>query len=147
MANRSVFPLTGSSSASASTSTIVATFGGSLLSYDWFTIDGTFAGATGGACDWHIQRKVTTDVWADWLHFPQIAAGATKRYSVMSGSDKTIHEVTHGTDASHGTPALAANTFVGGHPGQTVRLVAVTGSGVSVASAATVYLTCWQGTK
>lgn len=147
MAERKLFTLTGSSSASASTSTIVATLGASLILYDRFIIDATFAGATGGTCDWYLQRKITDNVWADWLHWPQIVAATTKRYSAQSGSGIAIAEVTHGTDASHGTPALAANTFVGGIPGQTVRLVAVTGTGVSVASTATVYLTCWIESK
>lgn len=147
MASKQVFTLTGSSSASASTTTIVTTLGASLLGYDWFSIDATLTGATGGTLDVYIQRKVTDNVWVDWIHFPQIAGGGSGKYSAMSGADKTIHAVAIGTDAGHGTPALAANTVVGGHPGSTVRVVTVTGAGVSVAGTFAIYLGCWKSDK
>lgn len=148
MASKQVFTITGSSSASASTTTIVGNNQGSLLPFDWFTVDASLTGATGGTCDVYLQRKVDDNIWADWLHFPQLTAGqAATQYTAQGGSGTTIYVVEQGTDASAGTPALAANTFVGGHPGQFVRCVAVTGIGVSVAASITIKITGWKSDK
>jgi hypothetical protein len=141
---RRVFTLTGTSPASASTALGDSVVG--LLGYDRFSIEAVIIGGTGGTLDVYLQRQVTDNVWADWLHFPQVAAAATKKYAVQCGrsNDVTIREIATGTDAAHGTPVLAANTFIGGHPGNKIRAVYVAGSGTSVGAAQTIYITAWN---
>lgn len=147
MASRQVFTITGTTPASASTA-IVGERQGSLLPFDWFTIDASLVGATGGVLDVYLQRQVTTDVWADWLHFTQLTAGAAAvRYSAVSGYDRQLIAVGVGTDSSPGTPALAAGSFVGGHPGQWLRCVAVAGASTSAGAAITIRITGWREDK
>lgn len=147
MATRQIFTITGTSPASASTA-IVGDVQQTLLDYDQFTIDAALVGATGGVLDVYLQRQVTANVWADWLHFPQLTAGAAAvNYTAVAGYDKVIVAVGNGTDASAGTPALAANTFVGGHPGQAVRCVAVAGVSTSAGAAITIRITAWREDK
>ena len=145
MAQREVFTLTANSQVTASSVAIGATAAG-LLRFDSFTIDANIQGAVGGTLDVYLQREIADDLWADWLHFPQLTGGAAAiQYSVKSGSDKTIHVVEQGTTSSAGTPALAANTFVGGHPGNKVRTVFVAGTGVTgPAKEQVVKITGWQ---
>lgn len=144
MAQNQVWTLTATCSSTASTTTLSSNVAG-LLKYDWFTIDANLQGATGGTLDVYLQRQIASDLWADWCHFPQQSSGgAAVQYCAQSGSDKTIHVVEQGTDASAGTPALAANTFIGGHPGNRVRMVMVTGSGVTAGTSQTVKITGWQ---
>jgi hypothetical protein len=139
---RQHFRITGTSPATASTGIIAGSVRAGLERFDSFTIDAQLVGATGGSLDVYIQRQVTTasevsgGVWADWLHFPQLASGAAAiKYSVQSGVATTIFVVGGGTDASAGTPALAANSFVGGHPGHAIRVVCVAGASTSAGAA------------
>ncbi len=112
--------------------------------FDWFTIDATLTGGTGGTLDVYLQRKVTDDVWADWLHFPQLAAGASAiRYCANTGASTSITTVGGGSDASPGV-ALAANTFIGGHPGFAVRSVYVAGASTSAGAAQVIRITGWR---
>ena len=117
--------------ATTPTTQVVATCAG-LLRFDRIMVDASLTGVAGGTLDVYLQREVDTNVWADWAHFPQITAGnAAVEFSLQSGSDKTIHTVEQGTAASAGTPALAAGTLVGGHPGNRLRMVFVTGAGAT----------------
>lgn len=145
---RRVIPITGTSPGSASTA-IVGGVAAGLEGYDEVRIDADLVGATGGTLDVYLQRlvaaaaEVTGGVWVDWLHFPQLAAGAAAiRYSVSSGAGVVISAVGLGTDASAGTPVLAANTSIGGHPGSAVRCVCVAGASTTVGAAIKVYVTC-----
>lgn len=128
------------SSAAASTTTVPAL--GSLFEltqYDLVTVSAKIVGPTGGTLDVYLQRQLEADVWQDWAHFAQVAAGATKFYSLSASMSSTIIEVGYGTTAVP-APLLAANTVVAGHPGEVLRVVLVTGAGVSVAGNATVYI-------
>jgi hypothetical protein len=136
--------------ASASTAVSAVTAGG-LDDFDWFTVDAQLVGATGGTLDVYLQRQVALDaevtggVWADWLHFPQLSSGAgAVKYSAITGSSTTITVVGNATDASGATPALAANTFVGGHPGNKLRAVYVAGTSTSAGAAVKIYITGWK---
>lgn len=149
---RKFFKITGTSPAAAGTA-IVGNVLTALDRYDWFTIDAALVGATGGTLDVYLQRRVALDsadevtgaIWADWLHFTQLASGATAvKYSLQTGFDKTISTVAHGTDASAGTPVLAAASFVGGHPGQAIRCVCVAGASTSAGAALAIYLNCLE---
>ncbi len=113
-----------------------------LGDYDDIRVDAMLIGATGGALDVYIQRNIGPNLWADWVHFAQLAAGAAAvRYSLMANlaGSTTITTANAGTDA---TPAvgLAAATFIGGHPGNTIRMVYVAGASTSAGAAVTVYV-------
>lgn len=147
MASRQTYLITGTSPSTASTA-IVGQRVGSLLPWDWFTIDADLIGATGGTLDVYLQRQVEPNVWVDWLHFAQLTASATAvSYSAVSGYDRQLAAVGVGTDSSPGTPALAAGSFIGGHPGQFLRCVAVAGASTSAGAAITIRITGWRGDK
>ena len=117
-----------------------------LNAYDAFLIDADLVGATGGVLDVYLQRKIADNVWRDWLHFTQLTAGAAAvRYSVSTapGIANTIVAVGTGTDSA-ATPALAANTFIGGHPGDAVRAVYVAGASTSAGASITIRIRGWQ---
>ena len=139
------FTITGTSPAAASTAAISNPVHG-LNSFDFFTIDAAVLGATGGTLDLVLQREVGapgSGVWADWCAFPQAAAAASvKYYTVASGTDKTITEVGRAT-----TVVLAANTFVGGHPGDAVRLIGKAGTSTSAGAAQTVIINAWSAMR
>lgn len=106
--------------------------------YAYFVVDALLAGATGGLLDVYLQRKVVeadgTTRWVDWLHFPQLTAGATaQNYTATPTASAGINAVGAGT-----SPTLAANTFIGGHPGAEVRVLAVAGSGTSAGASQSV---------
>lgn len=143
---RKYFAISGTSPAAAGTA-IVGSVIRNLKAFDWFTIDAALVGATGGTLDVYLQRQVASDaeatggVWADWLHFTQLGAGAAAvKYSLQSGVDKTITAVAFSTDASPGTPILAAGSFVGGHPGDAVRCVCVAGASTSAGAAVAIHI-------
>jgi len=145
MMRRKQFTLTGTSPASATTAAVGAAVGG-LDRFSFFEIDAIVIGGTGGTIDLYLQRQVdkTNDIWLDWVHFPQVAAATTKRYTVSSIGNGSIVEVGQMNTALSGSLVLAANTCVGGHPGDAVRLVAVGGAGTSAGATQTVYLSCFE---
>lgn len=131
-------------SPASETTEIAADIFDDLLDYDWFSVDADLTGATGGTLDVYIQRWVENDVWRDWIAFPQIAAGvAVAYYSAQSGGNTTIQAVGNGTDSA-ATPALAANSFVGGHPGRKARVVLVAGAATSAGASQVIRLTAWK---
>jgi hypothetical protein len=86
-----------------------------------------------------------TGVWVDWLRFPQLAAGSTTfKYSIniVQGAGGIVVVGSMPTTlVGNETFGLAANTFVGGHPGTAVRLVGIAGVSTSAGSAQTIYIT------
>lgn len=129
------------SPAAASTAVGATIFAGSTLNADKLVIDATLIGGTGGTLDVYLQRKLASNSWADWVHFPQIAAGTTKRYSLaITGEGASIVEVGGGTDAAPGV-ALAANTAVDVIPGGDIRVVFVAGAGTSAGASNTIKIT------
>lgn len=110
---------------------------GFLKTADALTIDVSITAGAGGTLDVYLQRKLAADSWADWIHFPQVTAAATARYSVsVDGAGSSIVAVGRGTDASPGV-ALAANSVVNVLPGGDIRLVYVAGAGAAGAGAVT----------
>jgi hypothetical protein len=152
LAKLQTFRITGTSPATAVTAVIGSVVRG-LHDFDWFAIDAIIIGGTSGTTDVTLQRKIqalsdgtAVDVWVDWLHFPQVAAGVTTKFSAQSAASTTI--VTVGTQAaSPGTTAatLAANTFVGGHPGAELRALATSGVGIAAGATQTIYISAWRG--
>lgn len=108
---------------------------------DLLVVDASFLGVTGGTLDVYLQRKITTNAWQDWIHFPQVTAGTSKRFSlVVNGEGGAIADVGGGSDASPGV-ALAANTNTNCLPGDDVRIVFVAGASTSAGAACTVTIT------
>lgn len=121
---------------------VSSSFKGDMLRRaDMLIIDAALLGGTGGTLDVYLQRKLATNEWVDWVHFPQLAAGATKKYSVaVTGKQATIVDVGGGTDASPGV-TLAANTVVDVIPGDDVRIVFVAGGGTTLGASNKITIT------
>lgn len=129
------------SPATAITAVGATIFAGSTLNADKLVIDATLLGGTGGTLDVYLQRKIATDTWRDWIHFPQIAAGTAKKYSLaITGEGASIVETGGGSDAAPGV-ALAANTAVNIIPGGDVRVVFVAGGGTSAGASNSIKIT------
>jgi hypothetical protein len=122
------------SPASASTVVSTGTISG-LASFEEIHIEAILTQATGGVLDVYLQRKLANNLWSDYAHFTQLAAGSTVfKYSARSASAGGITVVGGGTDATPGV-VLAANTILSGHPGTVLRAVFV--AGVSTSAGAT----------
>lgn len=135
--------ITATSPASASTAVAAGTVPG-LADYDWIAVEADLQGATGGTLDVYVQRKLANNLWRDWIHYTQLAAGgAAVKHSAQSGCDKSLTVVGGGTDAAPGV-ALAANAFVGGHPGDELRVVFVAGASTSAGASQTVRVFGWK---
>lgn len=137
-----VFTLSATSPASASTAVGTgASFQASGLdAYSRFRVHGALLGATGGTLDVYVQRLVDivsgSEVWEDWIHFAQLASGAAAIFYSLSPIDtQTIATVGRAT-----TPALAAGSCAGGHPGRSARLLFVAGASTSAGALQTVKL-------
>lgn len=128
------------SPAAAGNSNVV--FATGLQPFDNIVIDADLVGATGGTLDVYVQRSFDNGTtWRDFIHFPQLAAGAAAvKYSVApSVGAGTIVVVGAGT-----SPALAVNTCVNGHVGDSLRVLMVAGAGTSAGAAVTVAANLWQ---
>src|SRR6185312_14741433 len=145
MMRRKQFILTGTSPAAAGKSELARIEG--LSRFSFFQFDAFLQGATGGTLDIYLQRSVFNaagaNVWIDWCHFTQFAAGGAAAVYTLStiGSSSIATVGTLSDDLTTGSLVLAANTFVGGHPGDKVRIVAVAGASTSAGAAQTVYIT------
>lgn len=130
--------MTTPSSASTAVSTTNFT---NMAKFEYVDIIADLVGATGGTLDVYLQKQIDqagTVKWVDWIHFAQLASAASAiRYSISTSSNTvsaTPVAVGVGTTASPGV-ALAAATFAGGLPTNTVRIVAVAGASTSAGAA------------
>lgn len=143
--------LSGTSPAAASTA--LGVYASGLAKFSAIRVDALLLGATGGALDIYIQRKVAPNLWVDWAHFPQLAAGASAvAYSftvaaanvgtaVATTPSATIAAITtRGNDATP-SPGLAAATLDLNHPGEMIRVVYVAGASTSAGAAIKAYIT------
>jgi hypothetical protein len=120
-----------------------------LTKFDYFMIDADLTNTGSGTLNVYLQRKIdihngasTETIWRDWVAFPQLtAATATTYYTITPQPNNGIVAVGTGSDTA-ATPALAANSMVGGHPGDVLRAVYVA-AGISalVASAQKIRIT------
>lgn len=140
-----LWTITGTSPAAAGQAA-VGNAATTLDQYDDFSVTASLVGATGGTLDVYLQRRVDNagTVWADWIHFPQLAAGAAAVvYAAAAMPPPAATATVIGTTAQNGTtgaPALAVNTVVGGHPGDAVRVLCVAGASTTVGAAVAVYI-------
>lgn len=124
-----------------------------LDEFDQIYVTALLVGATGGTLDVYLQRRVDDagTVWADWIHFPQLAAGAAAvKYAAAALPPPAVTATVIGTTAADGTtgaPALAANTVVGGHPGDCVRCICVAGAATTVGAAVTIHIKGRRGPR
>lgn len=96
-------------------------------------------GATGGTLDIYIQVSPDGGTnWVDYIHYSQLAAASAaiqRLVTVTKGTNSGATPVTVGMNL---TPALAANTVVGGDFGDRLRIVAVAGAGTTLGAAQTI---------
>jgi len=125
-------------SASASTAVHGSEF--TLPAYEALNVFVQLTANTGGALDVYIQSKVE-GVWVDVAHFAQLAAGgaavAKMRSVILDGTSRDV-----GTGDKSAVAGLAADTFVAGPWGQTLRLVSFSGASTSVAGSVAVTFLC-----
>jgi hypothetical protein len=127
--------ITGSAPSTATTA-VVGTPVTGLEEFDTLEVTATFGGNTGGALDVYLQRYDDgLAAWVDWVHFAQKATAAASNTQAVSASTKSATIVVVGTGT---TVALAAATAAGGHPGRTVRCLAVSGASTTVGATITV---------
>ncbi|HEY3496017.1 MAG TPA: hypothetical protein VGK73_15070 [Polyangiaceae bacterium] len=142
-----------SSTSPAEASTAAGASASGLAKYLAIRVDAVLIGATGGTLDVYIQRKIAPNVWVDWAHFPQLAAGASAvAYSLIvqaanvgtpaTGTPSaTIAAITtRGNDATP-SPGLAAATLDLSHPGDMIRVVYTAGASTSAGGAQKIYVT------
>lgn len=135
--------MTNTSPSSATTAVGASTIKSALITQqaEKLVIDAALTGGTGGTLDVYLQRKIASDTWRDFVHFPQLAAGASKNYTVtITGEGTSIAESFGGSDASPGV-GLAANAVINVIPAGEIRMVFVSGSGTSAGAANTVVIT------
>src|SRR6186713_2594313 len=145
-----VFSVTATSPATQSVAVATAGEFHGLDAYDDFTIDARLAGATGGALDVVLQRKIADDNWVDWLRFASVtaaAAAASFSFSTLGRgalAATQILAVAKSTDAVPVAPTLTAGACVGGHPGNSLRVVFSAGASTTVGASQTVVITAHQ---
>lgn len=144
MSRRELTRIITDTSPASATTTVSANTATGLAEFDWFMIDATLTGGTGGTLNVYLQREIATNVWADWIHFPELAAGAAAvSYSVQPQASNLIATVGIGTTAAPGV-ALAAGGNVGGHPGDTIRAVYVAGTSTSAGATQVIRVSGWS---
>lgn len=121
-------------------STVAGALASGLCKCTELLVEAQLVGATGGTLDVWLQRKVGPNLWVDWVHFAQLAAGASalhytfvvKNTATAAGALTAV--TTTGTDAS---PAVGAGTglITNNHPGDAVRVVFVAGASTSAGAA------------
>jgi len=108
------------------------------------SIFSTLQGATGGTLDVYIQYSPDGGTtWVDYAHFPQLAAGAGATSRVWSAS-KNAQQTTLTSVGTGASPALGANTIVGGDWGDRLRVVAVAGASTSAGALQTLLVVATQ---
>jgi hypothetical protein len=105
---------------------------------------------TGGALDIYLQRAVVpnpvaaTDAhWTDFLHFAQVAAGATSQQIAPGLPMTNAPAVSVSTDATRAREhaAIVADASIAGHWGDQLRIVEKIGAGVTVAGVYSIHMT------
>ena len=119
----------GNSPAGAATSAASAVAG--FKDVDKITIIANLLGAAGGALDVYIQDSPDGVTWYDYVHYTQLASGASAisyAYSPNPFND-TIKTIGRGT-----SPVLAANSVRGGHWYDQLRVLFVAAGGAAAAA-------------
>lgn len=134
---RKVVTVTGSGPATATTAVIGSAEGFSVADFDSMAVECAVQGGTGGTLDLYFQiMPYEGTVWTDYAHLAQLAdaAAATRVRFTVARDGQALTITTVGTAL---TPALAANTVLGGDFGSRMRIVATAGVGTSAGTAQT----------
>ena len=113
-----------------------------LSDYEAFVVEAKLPGGAGGTMQVGLQRSMDGGVsWSDYIRFPDVltadaTGAAAKRYSVSPSLSNTIVQV--GDSATAFT--IAANSCVGGPPGDRLRVLFVGQASVNAAIAYTIKL-------
>ena len=101
-----------------------------LSHYSSLMVVAILQGGTGGVLDVYLQAEYLDGGWVDIAHFVQLIDGNVqiRRFFSVTRHVQQTTITTVGTDAA---PALAANTVVGGSFGKRLRVLCVTGAGMS----------------
>ncbi len=135
----SLHTITGTSPATATTA-VLGSAVGMLQQYDGLRIVASLIGATGGTLDVYLQTSVDGTTWYDYAHYAQLAAaaGAATLAFTVTRSAQQASITAIGSNAS---PALAANSVIGGDFGDRMRAICVAGAGTSVGALTTINIT------
>jgi len=121
-------------------STVAGPVAAGLENVDSLLILASLTGATGGVLDVYLQTSADGGAsWYDYAHFAQKAAGSGVTHHLFSVS-RHAQQLTITTVGKDTTPALPANTVVGGSFGDRLRVLFVAGSGTSGGAAQTIEL-------
>lgn len=102
------------------------------------TLVATLVGATGGTLDVYLQTSYDDgSTWVDFAHYPQLAAAAASSVRVWHVV-KSLQQTTLTTVGTGTSPAIAANTIVGGTWGDRLRTVYVAGASTSAGAAVSI---------
>lgn len=129
----------------------IAGYARGLESYDEFIIDAVLTEATGGTLDVILERKVTDNIWVEWLRFTQLDAGsAVHRFSTSTRGQAAalaaqLTAVGAGDDTTPAALTIAEGAFIGGHPGNELRACFTAGGSTSAGAAQAIYITARQG--
>lgn len=122
---------TSRSSAGTTAGAAVTDLGG----YHSMSIYAVLQGATGGTLDIYLQGSPDGGTtWVDYAHFAQLAAGAAAIYRLWTVS-RSAQQTSIATVGTGTSPALTANSIVGGEWTDMLRVVQVAGSGTSAGAA------------
>jgi len=142
-AKLSVGTITGTTPAAAGSAAGATAISG-LLDAETLTVIATLVGATGGVLDVYLQTSYDGGTtWVDFAHFPQLAAGAGSSVRVWHVVRK-LQQTTLTTVGSGSSPAIAANTIVGGTWGDRIRAFYVAGASTSAGAAVNIQLVGWS---
>lgn len=111
-----------------------------LTEFSSLSVTAALVGATGGPLDVYLQTSFDGGTtWVDYAHYPQLAAlsAAVKYAFTTSMNAQNAAPVVVGNNT---TPALAANTVVGGAWGDRFRLLMVAGASTTAGAAVSVTL-------
>jgi hypothetical protein len=119
--------------------TVAGTAVTGISAFKSLMIVATLVGNTGGTLDVYLQHSPDGGVtWYDYAHFATVgAAAASAVFCYVPALTNLVTTIGIGTLGAP-APLLAANTFVGGHPFDSLRAVAVGNVGTSLGNAQTI---------
>jgi hypothetical protein len=106
------------------------------LKYDSMLVVGVLAGLTGGTLDVYLQDSPDGGTtWLDCCHFTQVAAAGSGKYAFSLALSSTPVAIGTGTTGSPGVALAASSVRPAPWCTDTMRIVAVSGSGTSGSAA------------
>jgi hypothetical protein len=111
--------------------------------YDALQITAELVGATGGVLNVYLQTSPDGGTsWFDYIAFPQLSAGASAVKYMVNVPQAGASGIT--VVGKNTSPALAANTVVGGSWGDRLRALYVAGTSTSAGAAVVINVLGYQ---